>query len=307
MRRRVLLVLLLLWPTLLYGQATQLFNSSVVIVGHENACTTGPSGGTDTYACTFDRAITAYVTKACYKFVADVANTGAASLNLHSLGAKTIKKVTGGITTDLADNDIRAGALVVVCYDGTNMQCQNCTGNASAGASVAGVWSRDISAGSMDVSGGCINNDPAALVTNGPKRPTITCTDTATDSIEFDWVMPDGWDGGTITVELQAFNSASETQGVGMRFAGQCVRSGDAVAAHSTTGNQLATASFTSVANQEAHGTTSAITLQGTCTGGTGPHVYMRGQIDTTATTVASMTTVKILGVKVEYSRSGTD
>jgi len=138
--RRLFLLLVLLWPTLLasprYAQAqsTVLYNSNVVIVGHENTCTSGPSGGTDAYACTFDRAITAYVTKACYKFTADVANVGPATLNLHSLGAKTIKKVQGGITTDLGDNDIRTGQIVTVCYDGQNFQCQNCAGNTATGS-----------------------------------------------------------------------------------------------------------------------------------------------------------------------------
>jgi hypothetical protein len=116
-----------------YGQ-TEMINGNMVIVGHVNACTSGPSGGTDAYACTLDHAITAYQSQACYGFVADVANTGTASLNLHSLGARTIVKSQGGITTTLADNDIRAGMLVRVCFDGTNMQCQNCTGNVPGGA-----------------------------------------------------------------------------------------------------------------------------------------------------------------------------
>jgi hypothetical protein len=103
-----------------------------VVLGHINACTTGPSGGTDAYACTLGYALTAYQPQACYRFVADVANTGAATLNLHSLGAKPIVKVTGAVATPLADGDILAGQLVHVCYDGTNMQCQNCGGLAPA-------------------------------------------------------------------------------------------------------------------------------------------------------------------------------
>jgi hypothetical protein len=304
LRAVLLLLLLLLLPLRAWGQATTLVNANQVVVGHINMCTTGPtSTAGNAYACTFDQAITTYTSKACYGFVADVANTGAATLNLHALGAKAITKVQGGITTPLVANDIRVGHLVRVCYDGTQMQCQNCDGNAPAAA--GGVRSFNVSAGSMDVSGGCLNNDPATLVTNGPKRPTITCTDNNADSIEFDWVSPDGWDAGTITVELHAFNTAAETTAVVMHFAGQCVSSGDVVQAHSTTGEQAATLTFTNAANQEVHGTTPAITLQGSCIAG--DHVYMRGQIDATGTTVANMATVKILGVKVEYLRSGSD
>lgn len=297
----LLLGLPLVFPVLSLAQA-QLVNASMVVVGHINTCTTGPTGGTDTYACTLPETLGVYVTGACFQFTADVANTGAASLNLHSLGAKTIVKTQGGITTALADNDIRAGQIVRVCYDGTNMQCQNCTGNAP---SATGVRSFNVSAGSMDVSGGCIANDPAALVTNGPKRPTITCTDNNADSLEYDWVSPDGWDAGTVTVELAAFNTAAETTALVLHCAGQCVSSGDVVGAHSTTGEQAATVTWTNAANQEVHGTTAAITLQGSCVAG--DHVYMRCQVDATGTTVASMATVKLLGVKVEYTRTGND
>jgi hypothetical protein len=115
---------------------TELINANLVLVGHENQCTTGPSGGTDAYACTLARSpdTFGYVTGACYQFTADVANTGPASLNLHSAGAKTIVKVAGGITTALADNDIRLGQIVKVCYDGTNMQMVSQLGTAPAGA-----------------------------------------------------------------------------------------------------------------------------------------------------------------------------
>lgn len=80
------------------------------------------AAGTDTYACSISPAISSYVTGATYNFKAQTANTGAATINLNSLGAKSIVKTTGGITTALTDNDIRAGSMVTMQYDGTNMQ-----------------------------------------------------------------------------------------------------------------------------------------------------------------------------------------
>ena len=133
----VLVLALLLLPAFVQGQATQLFNSNAVFVGHVNACTTGPAGGTDTYACTLDRTITVLTPKACFSFVADVANTGPASINYSSLGAKAIVKMAGGIATALVDNDIRAGQFVATCYDGTNMQMQSQLGNAATGTLAA--------------------------------------------------------------------------------------------------------------------------------------------------------------------------
>ncbi len=91
------------------------------------------SAGTDSYNCTLSPAPSGYVTGATYSFKADVANTGAASLNCNSLGAKTIVKVQGAITTTLADNDIRVGQVVVARYDGTNMQMVSQLGNATTG------------------------------------------------------------------------------------------------------------------------------------------------------------------------------
>jgi len=92
------------------------------------------AGSTDTYVATLAPVPSAYVTGAHYRFKANTANTGAATINFNTLGAKTIKKVLGGITTDLSDNDIRAGQWVDLVYDGTNMQMQSTLGNAPGGA-----------------------------------------------------------------------------------------------------------------------------------------------------------------------------
>lgn len=76
------------------------------------------AGSTDAYAITVS-GVSAYVTGQTFKFKANTANTGAATLNVNSLGAKTIKK---DVTTDLATGDILANQIVTVIYDGTNMQ-----------------------------------------------------------------------------------------------------------------------------------------------------------------------------------------
>jgi hypothetical protein len=90
------------------------------------------AGSNDTYVATLSPVPSGYTTGTHYRFKANTANTGAATINFNSLGAKTIKKVAGGITTDLADNDIRAGQWVDLVYDGTNMQMQSTLGNAPA-------------------------------------------------------------------------------------------------------------------------------------------------------------------------------
>lgn len=73
----------------------------------------------DAYAITVSPAPSAYATGQTWLFKANTANTGAGSLNVNGLGAKTIKKNTD---QDLATGDIEAGSIVEVVYDGTNMQ-----------------------------------------------------------------------------------------------------------------------------------------------------------------------------------------
>lgn len=96
------------------------------------------AGANDTYVATLAPVPAALVTGEHYRFKANTANTGACTINFNGLGAKTIKKAAGGITTDLADNDIRAGQWVDLVYDGTNMQMQSTLGNAPT-ASASGT------------------------------------------------------------------------------------------------------------------------------------------------------------------------
>lgn len=77
------------------------------------------AGANDTYAITVTPAISAYAAGQVFQFKANTANTGACSLNVNTKGAITIKK---WYNQDLADNDIAAGQIVSVIYDGSNFQ-----------------------------------------------------------------------------------------------------------------------------------------------------------------------------------------
>lgn len=73
----------------------------------------------DTYVITLSPAPTAYTAGMTISFKANTANTGAATLNVNSLGAKTIVK---NYNVTLANNDIKANQIIEVVYDGTNFQ-----------------------------------------------------------------------------------------------------------------------------------------------------------------------------------------
>ncbi len=75
------------------------------------------AGSTDDYAITLTPAPTAYVAGMAILFVAATINTGAATLNVNSLGAKAIIKRA---TSTLANGDIVANMRCFVVYDGTS-------------------------------------------------------------------------------------------------------------------------------------------------------------------------------------------
>lgn len=79
------------------------------------------SGGTDTYSITLSPVPAALVTGMCIRFKADVANTGACSLNIGVGGAVAIKY---NVSTDPVSNTIIANQITTVVYDGTNWQLQ---------------------------------------------------------------------------------------------------------------------------------------------------------------------------------------
>lgn len=115
------------------GSGALMFSPKQDIMDAASFCADAGASGT-TYTCSLTPAISAYVTGTHYRFKANTANSGSSTINFNSLGAKTIVKAAGGITTVLVANDMRAGQWVDLIYDGTNMQMQSTSGNAIAGA-----------------------------------------------------------------------------------------------------------------------------------------------------------------------------
>ena len=78
------------------------------------------ASGTDTLTLTLDPAIASYTTGLKCAFSAANNNTGAVTIAINGLGAKTIKKNSGA--DDLEANDLISGGIYEIAYDGTNMQ-----------------------------------------------------------------------------------------------------------------------------------------------------------------------------------------
>ena len=80
------------------------------------------AGGTTTYTATFVPAITAYTTGMALRVQWNATNTGASTLNVNGLGAKSIFK-TGGAAA-VGAGALQSGAVSNLVYDGTNFQVQ---------------------------------------------------------------------------------------------------------------------------------------------------------------------------------------
>lgn len=128
----------------------------------QNSCTAASASGT-AYTCSISPAPAAgaYETGKMYWLQADVANTGSATVNFNSFGAKTITKPYGGVTTALVANDIRANQWVMLMYDGTEMQMLSQTGNAIP-ATVTHVITAVIDGGGVPIVTGALKDFPTA-------------------------------------------------------------------------------------------------------------------------------------------------
>jgi hypothetical protein len=98
-----------------------------------SAIYTATAAGTNTYTATTSPAISAYSNWQEFVIKFTNSNTGVATLNLNSLGAKAIKK---NGSTALSSGDISAGQIFIIVYDGTNFQLAGSTGITAAVTSI---------------------------------------------------------------------------------------------------------------------------------------------------------------------------
>jgi hypothetical protein len=89
----------------------------------------GTAAGTDTYTTTIT-GVAAYAAQDIYLITFTNANTGASTINVNSLGAKSLKK---SFNVDLEAGDIAAGQQFFIVYDGTNFQVIGIGGGGGGG------------------------------------------------------------------------------------------------------------------------------------------------------------------------------
>lgn len=136
-----------------YASASQVQDSALI--------SAGSVAGTNTITASLAPSITAYVTNMLVVFKPAATNSGAATIALNGLSAKSIVKYA---STALAANDLVSGAPALLIYDGTNFVLLN-PGNGVPNITVA-------AAGNVTI--GAPTSGTALTVNNSSAGPSIT-------------------------------------------------------------------------------------------------------------------------------------
>lgn len=112
------------------GTSARLFTNPSTLAAHAQAGTwiyfvEDGTGSDDTYTATLTPTLAAYTAGMLLVGKFTVANTGAATLNLDSLGAKALKKYVAGAIADVETGDIVANQPVLLEYDGMDFVVLN--------------------------------------------------------------------------------------------------------------------------------------------------------------------------------------
>jgi len=111
-------------PTWAEGQAPSQINDSARALqgavtrewNWRNATRTS-TGSANAYVLTYSVVPAALYDGQIFTFYTNFANTGSATLNINSLGAKTIKKIVAGVKTALSSGELASGDLISVAYN----------------------------------------------------------------------------------------------------------------------------------------------------------------------------------------------
>lgn len=114
--------------------ATHLNDLTDVVNGIKAKDLVTTAGGTTTYTLTPTPAVGAYVTGQEFNIKMNATNTGASTINVSGLGAKSLTK--GGATA-LASGDLLINATYTIIYDGTQFQVIGISGSGATAATRA--------------------------------------------------------------------------------------------------------------------------------------------------------------------------
>jgi len=114
--------------------ATHINDLNDIVNGIQGKNIVTTAGGTTTYTLTPSPAITAYATGQEFVIKMNATNTGASTINISGLGAKSLTK--GGATA-LSSGDLLIDAVYKIVYDGTQFQVIGISGSGATAATRA--------------------------------------------------------------------------------------------------------------------------------------------------------------------------
>lgn len=232
--------------------------------------------------------------------------SGTSVIQFDNAGAPTCKVAVPTTITAVADGDILVGQTT-----GAEFQDKQMSGDATMDK--GGVvtlsdqvhsiyWRMDLD--QTQVGGTGAGNECEVLsgfvVTNGPAMQWVVCDDSDDGFFGGTVVMPDAWDGGTVTIEMDTAQILASTGGFDVDFEVVCTSSGDDFVAFADANMQAA--DITMVADDDfLTVTTSPITVNGTTCAG-GDFLAWRGDVDAAGTATSSETLIAVIGIKMEYT-----
>lgn len=160
--------------------------------------------GTNTITASLNPTLTAYTSGQTFRFVASASNTGAVTININGLGAKSI---TRNGTTALITGDILINALYEITYDGTQFQIVN----SSLGFQGGTVPNATTFTSPVQVNNDVYINGGTLRLTKGADVASATALPLITDGNYFDV---------TGTTTITSFNSVGVGTQVVLKFNG---------------------------------------------------------------------------------------
>jgi len=150
------------------------------------------TGAANTYAVTLNPAPTAYVDGMAVAVKINVANTGASTININGLGAKSIKKANGNA---VSSGNLKVGSIYTLRYNGTDFILQGEGGGGTAQPA-------DV------LSGQTFTNDAGDQTGTMVNRGAVTITPGTTDQ-----TIPAGFHNGSGVVKAATGNVKSVQRG----------------------------------------------------------------------------------------------
>ena len=146
----------------------------------------------------------------------------------------------------------------------------------------------------------CPATATAVTINSGPKLYTMICGSGANGDMDFDVVMPNNWDGGTLEFEPDYIQMAANTSAMNSDVKAQCRGTGETPSSTWGTAIAIDDAAVTG-SNARDKTLSAAVTPAGTCAAG--DHLFVRYTLDVTGTTTTEAS-LHFLGVGMYYYES---